>query len=127
MSFSIHLQRKGTHVPIRFGRSLLMVRPLRAGTSSASPQGVESPVNRCTQAFHRTAFTPLERRGKIVDMIASVGVVIAAAVLYGLPRANKSRLQLLRPSRAGSDWMWGRLGLLVGAARVDGAVELVFL
>jgi hypothetical protein len=58
-----------------------MVRPLRAGTFSASPQGVERPVNRCTQAFHRTAFTPLERRGKIVDMIAPVGVLIAAATL----------------------------------------------
>jgi hypothetical protein len=58
-----------------------MVRSLRAGTFSASPQGVERPVNRCTQAFHRTAFTPLERRGKIVDMIDSVGVFVAAATL----------------------------------------------
>src|SRR5512133_3084650 len=83
MSFSPCLQRKRTHVPIRFGRSLLMVRPLRAGSFSASPQGVERPVNRCTQAFHRTAFTPLERWGKIVDMIASVGVFVAAATLAG--------------------------------------------
>jgi hypothetical protein len=60
-----------------------MVRPLRAGTFSASPQGVERPVNRCTQALHRTAFTPLERRGKIVDMIASVGVFVAAATIAG--------------------------------------------
>src|SRR6266540_705504 len=81
MSFSRRLQRKRTHVPIRFGRSLLMVRSLRAGTFCASPQGVESPVHRCTQAFHRTAFTPLERWGKIVDMIAPVGVLIAAATL----------------------------------------------
>jgi hypothetical protein len=58
-----------------------MVRPLRAGTFCASPQGVESPVQRCTQAFHRTACTPLHNRGKIVDMIAPVGVLIAAATL----------------------------------------------
>jgi hypothetical protein len=58
-----------------------MVRPLRAGTSSASPQGVERPVNGCTQAFHRKAWTPLENRGRIVDMIAPVGVLVAAATL----------------------------------------------
>jgi hypothetical protein len=58
-----------------------MVRPLRAGTFSASPQGVERPVNRCTQVVHRNAWTPLHNRGKIVDMIAPVGVLIAAATL----------------------------------------------
>ena len=58
-----------------------MVRPLRAGTSSASPQGVERPVNRCTQVLHRNAWTPLHNRGKIVDMIVSVGVLISAATL----------------------------------------------
>jgi hypothetical protein len=63
-----------------------MVRPLRAGTFSASPQGVESPVNGCTQAVHRNAGTPLYNRGKIVDMIAPVGVWIAAQSPY---------------------WMWG--------------------
>ncbi len=55
-----------------------MVRPLRAGTFSASPQGVESPVNGCTQAVHRNAGTPLYNGGKIVDMIAPVGALIAA-------------------------------------------------
>src|SRR6476659_3385017 len=79
MSFWRDLQRKRTHVPIRFGRSLLTVRPLRAGTSSASPQGVERPVNRCAQVLHRNAWTPLHNRGKIVDMIAPVGVLISAA------------------------------------------------
>src|SRR5207244_7277899 len=79
MSFSPYLQRKRTHVPIRFGRSLLMVRPLRAGTSSASPQAVERPVQGCTQAFHRNASAPLQNRGKIVDMIVAVGVLIVAA------------------------------------------------
>src|SRR5438034_2270814 len=68
MSFSAGLQRKRTHVPIRFGRSLLMVRPLRAGTSSASPQAVERPVKGFTQPVHRNVWTPLENRGKIVDM-----------------------------------------------------------
>lgn len=58
-----------------------MVRALRAGTFSASPQGVERPVNRCTQVVHRNAWTPLHNRGKIVDMIAPVGVLIAAATL----------------------------------------------
>jgi hypothetical protein len=38
-------------------------------------------VNRCTQVFHRNAWTPLQNRGKIVDMIAPVGVLIAAATL----------------------------------------------
>jgi hypothetical protein len=47
-------------------------------------------VNRCTQAFHRTAFTPLERRRKIVDMIASVGVFIEAPALYDVPRLPTS-------------------------------------
>jgi hypothetical protein len=50
-------------------------------------------VNRCAQVLHRTAFTPLERWGKIVDMIAPVGVLIAAAALAGL--------------RPASYWMWG--------------------
>src|SRR2546430_17083102 len=102
MSFSRYLQRKRTHVPIRFGRSLLMVRPLRAGTSSASPQPVERPVNGCTQPFHRTAWTPLEERGRIVDTKGSYG---------------------LAPAPAGSV----RLGLLLCAAGVDPAVEGLFL
>src|SRR5712691_3183406 len=103
MSFSLDLQRKRTHVPIRFGRSLLMVRPLRAGTSSASPQGVERPVNGCTQAFHRTAWTPLENRGKIVDTNRS-----------SRSRATHS-LDLLG------------LALFFVDAGVDRAVEVVFL
>src|SRR4051812_48692074 len=85
MSFSARLQRKRTHVPIRFGRSLLMVRPLRAGTFSASPQGVERPVKGCTQAVHRNVWTPLVHRGKIVDMIAPLGALIAAATLAAAP------------------------------------------
>jgi len=84
-----------------------MVRPLRAGTSYASPQGVERPVNRCTQAFHRTAFTPLERWGKIVDMIAPVGVLIAGSALCDVSRAGKSRLVPRTPSRATAYWMSG--------------------
>src|SRR6266478_4461379 len=102
MSFSQDLQRKRTHVPIRFGRSLLTVRPLRAGTSSASPQAVERPVNGCTQPFHRTAWTPLEDRGKIVD---TKGPSRSRATLSGSVR----------------------LALLFGAAGVDRAVEVVFL
>jgi hypothetical protein len=43
---------------------------------------VERPVNGCTQAFHRNAWTPLYDRGKIVDMIAPVGVSIAAPSPY---------------------------------------------
>jgi hypothetical protein len=39
-------------------------------------------VNGCTQAFHRNAETPLYDRGKIVDMIAPLGVSIAAASPY---------------------------------------------
>lgn len=38
-------------------------------------------MNRCTQVLHRNAWTPLHNRGKIVDMIASVGVLISAAAL----------------------------------------------
>ena len=100
MSFSPDLQRKRTHVPIRFGRSLLTVRPLRAGTSSASPQGVERPVNRCTQVLHRNAWTPLHNRGKIVDMIAPIGVLIAAAALAAPagPRLDPQHLPAL-PTR----------------------------
>ncbi len=79
-----------------------MVRPLRAGTSSASPQPVERPVNGCTQPFHRTAWTPLENRGRSVDTKGSYG---------------------LAPALAGSV----RLVLLLGAAGVDRAVEVVFL
>jgi hypothetical protein len=86
-----------------------MVRPLRAETSSASPQAVESPVNRCTQVVHRNRSTPLHNRGKIVDMIAPVRVSIAGAALA-------SRQQ------CGVFW-----GLALFDAGVDGAVELVFL
>jgi hypothetical protein len=66
---------------------------------------VERPVNGCTQAFHRNAETPLYDRRKIVDMIGPGGVSIAA------------------PSPC---WMW-QLALFFGCARVDRAVELVFL
>ena len=59
-------------------------------------------MNRYTQVFHRNARTPLHNRGKIVDMIAPAGVLIAAATR-------------------------GALALFFGNARVDGAVELVFL
>jgi hypothetical protein len=59
-----------------------MVRPLRAGTFCASPQGVERPVNGCTQAVHRNARTPLYDRGKIVDMIAPVAILIATAAYW---------------------------------------------
>lgn len=86
-----------------------MVRPLRAGTSSTSPQAVESPVNRYTQVAHRNAWTPLQNRGKIVDMVGPISVLIAAAAaIRVVPNV-------------------GRLGLLFGNAGVDGAVELVFL
>jgi hypothetical protein len=40
-------------------------------------------VNRCTQVLHRKAWTPLYNRCKIVDMIAPVGVLIAAAARDG--------------------------------------------
>jgi len=63
---------------------------------------VERPVNGCTQPFHRTAWTPLEDRGRIVDTKGSYG---------------------LAPALAGSV----RLVLLLGAAGVDRAVEVVFL
>jgi hypothetical protein len=43
---------------------------------------VERPVKSCTQAVHRNAGTPLYNRGKIVDMIAPVGVLIAAQSPY---------------------------------------------
>ena len=59
-------------------------------------------MNRYAQVFHRNARTPLNNRGKIVDMIAPAGVLIAAATR-------------------------GALRLFFGNARVDGAVELVFL
>src|SRR5947209_18325476 len=75
MSNSPDLQRERTYVPIRFGRSLLMVRPLRAGTFSASPQAVERPVHGCTQAFHRMGWAPLENRRKIVDTKRCHGLV----------------------------------------------------
>src|SRR5438876_11208198 len=75
MSTSPDLQRERTYVPIRFGRSLLMVRPLRAGTFSASPQAVERTVHGCTQAFHRMGWAPLENRRKIVDTKPSQGLV----------------------------------------------------
>src|SRR5881396_2166979 len=87
MSFSAGLQRKRTHVPIRFGRSLLMVRPLRAGTSSASPQAVERPVKGFTQPVHRNVWTPLENRGKIVDMTGVAALFATAAALVSPSRA----------------------------------------
>src|SRR6476469_4092573 len=123
MSFWRDLQRKRTHVPIRFGRSLLTVRPLRAGTSSASPQGVERPVNRCTQVLHRNARTPLHDRGKIVDMIAPVGVLISSRDACSTC-PQRSTPTMWRCCGGGDV---GRLALLFGDARVDGAVELVLL
>ena len=65
-------------------------------------------MNRCTQVLHRNAWTPLHNRGKIVDTIAPVGVLIAA-------RAR------------GSGDVGGELALLFGDACVDRAVELVLL
>src|SRR5512133_163322 len=106
---------------MRFGRSLLTVRPLRAGTSSASPQGVERPVNRCTQVLHRNAWTPLHNRGKIVDMIAPFGVLISAAALAA-PAARRSNPSICRCCDGGDV---GRLALLFGDARVDGALDVV--
>ena len=107
MSYAAYLQRKRTHVPRRAGRSLWMVRPLRAGTSVASPQAVESPVNRCPQAVHRNALDAACKAGcKIVDMMRRLAA----------PR--------LRASVA----LWRRLGLfrvLLADAGVDRAVELV--
>ena len=43
-------------------------------------------MNLCTQVLHRNAWTPLHNRGKIVDMIAPVGVLIAAAA-FAAPAA----------------------------------------
>jgi hypothetical protein len=85
---------------------------------------VERPVNRCTQVLHRNAWTPLHNRGKIVDMIASVGVLISAAALAA-PAPRRST-----PASAGAATvaMWGCwLALVFGDARVNGAVELVVL
>jgi hypothetical protein len=57
-------------------------------------------VNRCTQVLHRNAWTPLHNRGKIVDMIAPVGVLIAAAALAApaAPRLDPQHLPAL-PTR----------------------------
>lgn len=71
-----------------------MVRPLRAGTSSASPQAVESPVHGCTQAFHRTVSTPLENRGNIVDMTAALVLLAASLSATALPPLPERGLAL---------------------------------
>jgi hypothetical protein len=85
MSFYACLQRKRTNVPMRFGRSLLMVQPQRAGTSSTNSHPVESAVEGCPQAFHRNAWTRLQNRRKIVDMIGALGVIAASVLSTALP------------------------------------------
>jgi hypothetical protein len=65
---------------------------------------VESPVNGCTQAFHRNVRTWLETRDKIVDTASYLG-----------------------PGGARFVPNLGRLALFFVEAGVDGAVELVFL
>jgi len=101
-----------------------MVRPLRAGTFSASPQGVESPVNRCTQAFHRKAWTPHHDRGKIVDMIASVGVLIAAAAVAApaTPTLDPQHLPTL-PARGFAVSSGASLAFVDLQGRVLGRIE----
>jgi hypothetical protein len=101
-----------------------MVRPLRAGTSSASPQGVEKPVNRCTQAFHRTTWTPLQNRGKIVDMIAPGGVLIAAAALAAPAASTLDPQQLpVLPMRGFAVSSGATLAFVDLQGRVLGRVE----
>ena len=67
MSFAGDLLAKGTYVPIRFGRSLLMDRPLRAGSSCAIHMVVERAVQAFPQVLHRSAWTRLPEREKIVE------------------------------------------------------------
>jgi hypothetical protein len=67
---------------------------------------VERPVNRCTQVLHRNAWTPLHNRGKIVDMIAPVGVLISATALATPIAAGKPRL-VFPTSRLAVVAMWG--------------------
>ena len=64
-------------------------------------------MNGCTQAFHRNAWTPLENRGKSVDMTGAI-----ARSCNGGGTCSPQR---------------GRLALFFGAAGVDCAVEVVFL
>jgi hypothetical protein len=47
-------------------------------------------VNGCTQAFHRTAWTPLENGGKIVDMTGAIALLATAAALVSPSRAADS-------------------------------------
>jgi hypothetical protein len=70
---------------MRFGRSLLTVQPQRAGTSSTNSHPVESAVKGCPQAFHRNAWTRLQNRRKIVDMIAALGLITASLLSTALP------------------------------------------
>ena len=92
-----------------------MVHALGAGTSGAIPQAVEDRVDPCPQAVHRCPRTPLEKRGRIVDITGVLAVISAMAALSALPPLPEA-LRVVRNV--------GRLGLF--AARVDRAVELVF-
>ena len=78
----------------------------------------------CTQVVHRNPWTPLYNRGKIVDMIAPVGVLIAATALVSPPTPTLDP-HICRVLCVGPDV--GRLALLFGDARVDCAVEFVVL
>src|SRR5207249_8318477 len=79
MSLSGDLQGKGTHVPRRFGRSLLIVRPLGAGSSCAIHRAVERPVQACPQVLHRTAW----QRGQDCGMSATVPPVFRSLTPKG--------------------------------------------
>src|SRR5947208_10242214 len=89
MSASGDLQAKGTYVPRRFGRSLLIVRPLGAGSSCAIHRGVERPVQACPHVLHNAACAAGEDCG-----MPGAFAVVLAAVLTSLPPLPQRGLAL---------------------------------
>src|SRR3954452_4865124 len=89
MSASRDLQEKGTYVPRRFGRSLLIVRPLGARSSCAIHRAVERPVQACPHVLHNPAWPT----GEDCGMPGALALVLAAA-LTSLPPLPQRGLAL---------------------------------
>src|SRR5262245_731887 len=89
MSVDGDLQVKGTYVPRSFGRSLLIVRPLRAESSCAIHRAVERPVKASPQVLHRPACPAREDCGRP----GALALVLAAA-LSSLPPLPQRGLAL---------------------------------
>src|SRR5262249_16034167 len=80
MSVDGDLQGKGTDVPRSIGRSLLIVRPLRAGSSSKIHRPVETPVQACPQVLHRPAWSARVKCGNAGPAELALLLVVRAGV-----------------------------------------------